>query len=474
MKNLNSTVLALVSACAALVSSAAPTITSGPTLAAGAKGSVVVSYTLGEAAIVTARLKLGGAYADMSVCNESILGDVNMSLAAGAHKFTWYPLGNVAEQDFAAEVVQVELKVWPTSAPPNYRVHDLSKASSAVRYYENADDLPGEGGVTNDLYKTAKMVFRYIDAAGKSFYQGSPTDEEGRGSDEDLHKVNLTKDFWLGVFPVTERQYQNASAKVAVADFANLPAADLRPRAILALYQLGQWGIFKNFPLTYDGSLPMDYIRQQTGITDLNVPTEAQWEFACRAGTETARYADDVDRIAWYSCDAPQPVGLKEPNAWGLYDMLGNVDETTYDYYKTNLGSGEVTDPLVLNSDKASLAQENPKYYVGNANGMYDIVFKGGSWNDSADCCRAAYRFHASYSGAKTWTGARFLIPVSTVRGETEPTFYSVKLADPFSTVCRASDDETLSTFCSFCQSILESEAIDFDNEPKGGIIILR
>jgi formylglycine-generating enzyme required for sulfatase activity len=107
------------------------------------------------------------------------------------------------------------------------------------------------------------------------------------------------------------------------------------------------------------------------------LPTEAQWEYACRAGTETPRYHHDVDAIAWYEANSnkqPQPVGQKLPNAWDLYDMLGNVWEWGHDGQRTYTHAS-VIDP------------------IGPTDADAARFVRGGGWDDDARHVRAANRF---------------------------------------------------------------------------------
>jgi formylglycine-generating enzyme required for sulfatase activity len=116
------------------------------------------------------------------------------------------------------------------------------------------------------------------------------------------------------------------------------------------------------------GHLPPGY--------DFTLPTEAQWEYACRAGTTGARYGS-LDDIAWNNSkgrDSTHPVGQKQPNAFGLYDMLGNVWEWCSDWWADRLPGGNVTDP------------------VGPDSGSYRVA-RGGGWRDDPANCRSAYRF---------------------------------------------------------------------------------
>jgi formylglycine-generating enzyme required for sulfatase activity len=177
--------------------------------------------------------------------------------------------------------------------------------------------------------------------------------------------VTLTQPFWLGRTAVTQGQYQavmgtNPSHFTAAGreapveqvswDDAIAFCAKLTDREKAA------------------GRLPTGYA--------YTLPTEAQREYACRAGT-TGDYAGDLDAMAWYNANSgntTHPVGTKQPNAWGLYDMHGNVWEWCRDWYADKLPGGEVTNPLGLPSGSLR-------------------VFRGGSWRDGAAGCRSAFRF---------------------------------------------------------------------------------
>ena len=124
----------------------------------------------------------------------------------------------------------------------------------------------------------------------------------------------------------------------------------------------------------------------------VQIPTQKQWEYACRAGT-TGSYAGNLDEMAWYNLSkwSPRPVGKKKPNAWGLYDMHGNVPEVCYDCYKDSYPQDSPSDP------------DSP-----------DLVKCGGSWKSSANECRSASRDILRLpEDQDPSTGLRLMLPVA-------------------------------------------------------------
>jgi formylglycine-generating enzyme required for sulfatase activity len=193
--------------------------------------------------------------------------------------------------------------------------------------------------------------------AGGSFQMGS-NDSDADSDEKPVHTVSLDG-FWIGKYEVTQREYE--------ALMGNNPSlfkgAD-RPVTVVS------W----DDAMAFCGKLSA-----ATGKT-YSLPTEAQWEYACRAGTTTKWcFGDDESRAgeyAWYAGDGTRPVGQKQPNAWGLYDMHGNVWEWCADWYGP-YGAG---------------AQRNP---MGAATGQ-SRVLRGGWWSSSASNCRSAFRLSVS------------------------------------------------------------------------------
>ena len=186
---------------------------------------------------------------------------------------------------------------------------------------------------------------------------GSPQGEPGRYDAEGpQHQVQLTQGFWLFDTPCTQALWQ-----AVMGTNPSRFTGEQRPVENVS------WDDCQQFLVTFN---------QQFPELPLILPTEAQWEYACRAGIQAARYEARIDAIAWYSANsnhATHVVGQKRPNAWGLYDMLGNVWEWCHDGPR-DYEEGVVIDPL------------------GPTDAGADRVVRGGSWGSPARYVRAAYR----------------------------------------------------------------------------------
>ena len=186
---------------------------------------------------------------------------------------------------------------------------------------------------------------------------GSPPDEEGRYSDEGpQHEVTIAEGFWMFDIPCTQALWQAVMGE----NPSHFKVAD-RPVESVSWEQCQEFLTALNSRL--DG-------------VQLSLPSEAQWEYACRAGTETARYSENLDAIAWYhenSGNETHPVARKKANPWGLYDMLGNVWEWCKDVWMVDY----------TEKSRAAAAAESASARR---------VIRGGSWFYDAQYVRAAYR----------------------------------------------------------------------------------
>ena len=203
-----------------------------------------------------------------------------------------------------------------------------------------------------------------------TFMMGSPESEQGRNVDETQHEVTISKDYYLGVYEITQAQYEKVMGK--------------NP----SLFQGAIVGN-ENADLPVDNVSWDDVVEFCKKLSDLpeekkagrmyRLPTEAEWEYACRAGSKTAYSFDDEEGLlpeyGWFSRNSSRrthTVGLLEPNAWGLHDMHGNVWEWCSDWYE-EYPKGAVSDP------------------TGPKEGS-DRVIRGGSWDYEAAHCRSANR----------------------------------------------------------------------------------
>ncbi|MBO7108112.1 MAG: formylglycine-generating enzyme family protein, partial [Verrucomicrobia bacterium] len=258
---------------------------------------------------------------------------------------------------------------------------------------------PESKDMTIPLSDTVSLDMIWIEPG--TFMMGSPTDELGRYDDETQHQVILTQGYWLGKYEVTQAQYE-AVMGTNPSDFkgADLPVEQVSWNDAV---KFCEWLTAQERAA---GRLPEGY--------EYTLPTEAQWEYACRAGTTTAfnigtniptmlqredRPCPNLDPLAWYYYNSgeydgePFPVGQKQPNAWGLYDMHGNVFEWCLDRSGAYPASS-VTDPK------------------GSATGS-GRVMRGGSWYDSASYCRSALRYYFNPDGSGSVIGFRVaLAPV--------------------------------------------------------------
>ena len=172
--------------------------------------------------------------------------------------------------------------------------------------------------------------------------------------------TRTVRSFQLAKFPVTQSLYDSIVNGAARRDAPGRPAVDVSWNDAVRFCNLlsQRTGLSECYTQQADGEFQCDW--ESDGY---RLPTEAEWEYACRAGSNEVRYGD-VDAIAWYrnnSGGTLREIGLKEPNAWALHDMLGNVWEWCWDIY-------------------------NKEVY-----GPYR-VFRGGGWNDPATACRASCR----------------------------------------------------------------------------------
>ena len=294
-----------------------------------------------------------------------------------------------------------------------YIIVDVSSGNTATSYPVTVANLSNVDltGAGNSQYKTNKIVLRYIPAG--TFTMGSPGDEVGRDATREAqHSVTLTQGFYIGVFEVTQQQFLNVVAGYPAGQSYTNSGRPLNTISYADIRGSGfDWPSSGN--AVFAGNF-MGLLRSKAGLS-FDLPTEAQWEYACRAGTTGALNSgsanvlttgadvndSNLQTLGWYDYNAntgagaggvtgTREVGAKLPNSWGLFDMHGNVWEWCLDWlYDGNLSPA--TDP------------------VGPSSGLYHVR-RGGGWSDQARYCRSAYR--TSYVGPRgNNVGFRLALP---------------------------------------------------------------
>jgi len=297
-------------------------------------------------------------------------------------------------------------------AADDYIVIDLSGGPGAKSYPVTTLAAVPAGGWTNE-HKTTKLVLRKIPKG--TFIMGSPSGELGRYSDETQHQVTLTQDFHIGVFQVTQKQYE-----LVMGTNPSSYKGDARPVENVSYNTIrGATTDGINWPDT-GGSVKADTflgrMRARTGLA-FDLPTEAQWEYACRAGTVTAlnsgknltaatgacpnmaevgRYENNQNDGKGGYTNTHTKVGMYLPNAWGLYDMHGNVWEWCLDCYVSDIGTAAASDP------------KGPATGPGR-------VLRGGRYN-VAYHCRSACRDYDYPSNGSSYVGFRLYVPSALVQ----------------------------------------------------------
>ena len=231
--------------------------------------------------------------------------------------------------------------------------HDAISESyvSVAETLERAQGWDGESW-------TNSLGMEFVSIPDGSFLMGSPSDEEDRDSDEPQRLVQISQGLWIGKYEVTQGEWE------AVMGSNPSYFTDCGPRCPM---ESVSWEDVQEFARRLN--------ERELGSGNVyRLPTEAEWEYAARAGTTGARYGA-LDEIAWYSDNSggmTHPVGQKRANVWGLYDMLGNLWEWTADWYG-EYPLGSMTDPT-------------------GPNGGLGRVTRGGGWSSSARFVRSAYR----------------------------------------------------------------------------------
>lgn len=255
------------------------------------------------------------------------------------------------------------------------------------------------------------VTFDMVPIPGGKFKMGSPDDEEGRADNEGPQYEVDVAPFWMGKYEITWAEYRQYMALYGIfKEFETRGerkvTAENEIDAITAPTELYdpsftfEHGEEPELPaVTMTQYSARQYTKWMSGITGqfFRLPSEAEWEYACRAGTQTAyHFGDDADQLGdygWYyenSDSKPHKVGEKKPNPWGLFDMHGNVAEWTIDQVLEG-GYKQFAGKTVPSAD----ALVWPKTITPRA-------IRGGHWDDDAEKCRSAARLESKERDWKT------------------------------------------------------------------------
>ena len=243
-----------------------------------------------------------------------------------------------------------------------------------------------------EILPGTELTIQMVPITGGTYLAGSNPSEQGRESDEGPQHEVIIEDFWIGAYEITWDQYEVFLYREMDSEQHPSPGSvDLDVDGISSATMPYVNFNLPGHPVTnltqYAASVFCEWLTAKTGRY-YRLPTEAEWEYACRAGTASPfSFGDNdqnMDQYAWYIANSRgnfQPIGQKMPNPWGLYDMHGNVAEWVLDVYDEigyeNLPNG-TEDPLITKDV------------------LYPHVYRGGSWKDSPEKLRSANR---EYSG---------------------------------------------------------------------------
>jgi formylglycine-generating enzyme required for sulfatase activity len=343
-------------------------------------------------------------------CTGGVCFDLASGCGAGQTPTTWY---EDADSDGFG---WFNRRVLACEQPPGYARNNADCDDNRETAYPGAGELCDgrdtdcDGLVDNACTGGEAAPPGFVLVPPGTFLMGAPAGESGADTNErPQHTVTITQAFWMKSTEVTQGEWfdvvgNRPSNFPGCGDECPVERVNWWEALAYANLLSDDHGFSRCYSLnTCTGTLGSTYscsgVSWNQSCTGYRLPTEAEWEFAYRAGTNTAYYSGpgdtlgvNVDRIAWYSANSgstTQPVGLKEPNALELYDMAGNVYEWCWDWYSaTYYSSSPANDPS------------------GPGTGSYR-VYRGGSWSGAARSARAANRSNNTPGARSDYLGFR-------------------------------------------------------------------
>ena len=416
------TVAALAAMTTATLTAAVPEV-SNATMTQAADRLVTITYSLSDApAVITLDIQTNntqGTWTSIGGANiQNVTGDVWKKVETGNRTIQWRPDLSWPDHKVADGGARAVVTAWALDNTPDYMVVDISAAAqpNTQMYYPAVEFLPG-GLFGNDDYRTTKLVMRKIMAKDVMWTMGSTTLEKNTRKDrEATHLVTLDNNYYIGVFEVTQSQWALIQPdRPTPAYYSNASYRSMRPVEQVSYNEIRNAANSTAANTAYDwpndpnpGSF-LGLLRTKTGI-DFDLPSEAQWEFAARAGNGSTKWGDgsgitntdtdgNLNSLGRYQKNGGKPgssdpaasvnadnataiVGSYRPNSWGLYDTAGNVWEWCLDWRE---------DDITSFNGRVNIDSANPSKTLSGATGSTRIG-RGGAWNAGAGYCRPAYR----------------------------------------------------------------------------------
>ncbi len=450
MKNIKKALACVAAVGTATLAAATPEVSNVTMAQASSSRLVTITYELSEDAVVTLDVltnatpnavtgwvSIGGK----AICNAegAVWRKVTSTDADGNGKYTiiWRPdLSWLDESGNGFKVgngcAKAVVTAWSLDNTPNYMVVDVSEAAkpNTQTYYPAADFVPG--GVSNSLYKTTTLLMRKIMAKNVMWTMGSTTLEIKRtATSEATHQVTLTNNYYIGVYQVTQAQWDLIQPnRLAPSYYNNAADRAMRPVEQVSYNEIRNAANSTTADTAYDWPADpnpnsfLGKLKTKTGIL-FDLPSEAQWEFAARAGNGDTKWGDgsgilnsdedtNLNLLGRYqrnggmvqngssyvnpaqSCGAVNGtalVGSYAPNTWGVYDTAGNVWEWCLDWYAHNINA---------NGGAVNINPSAPTKTLSGASGVNRVIRGGGRGNAAGDC-RPAMRY---YSAPTTRSGS--------------------------------------------------------------------
>lgn len=449
--------------------------------------SVNVTYSLDREAIVTVEFEADGEPVG-DHANSFANGDVNRVVPAtdGDERRTirWCP--DAAWRGHSAAALTARVTAWDTLTPPDVMVVDIT-CSNSVRYYVSTNTLP-DGGLSNDIYRMQKLVLKKIAAKGVTWQAGS----SGYNANEVVHNVTLTNDYYMAVFPFTQWQWVfMCGVKSSPAYFKDV-LGDTRPVENVSYVMIREAKFNDSSAEDPDYQYPnnphpqslLGILRRESQLP-FDLPSEMEWEYAANCGYDYTKLGDGstanetnmkkIGRInSTFTTGVPNSgtavVGCYKPNAFGLYDMNGNVWEWCLDRYvanRTTLADGDAYGAVNTVAADAT--------YPGR-------VARGGRYSSPWRNTRSQFRWAmpqaATYRGNNNSDTLGFRVCVHIGEGgltqtelctSTITSANSISLQSAEDAVAQASDADALETRA---RTWLDSVSIPFRSDALAGTFI--